>query len=114
MDFECAREVSARKRFRPFGLCEAAPDFGALRPHAPLAVSRARDAERSCGAAAPGRPVRLSAALVDDLLRAAVAAADDLLVLHFLVADDRQRVVLHALLLELGLDLGLELVAGLS
>src|SRR5712675_129262 len=56
----------------------------------------------------------LLASLVGDLLGAAVAAADDFLVLHGLVGDDVERVALHAFLLQLRVDLGLELLAGLS
>ena len=51
---------------------------------------------------------------VGQLLGAAVAAADDLGVAHLVVLDRIDLVVLDALLVELGGDLGLEFVAGLG
>src|SRR3954462_1884491 len=56
----------------------------------------------------------LLAALVRDLPGTAVTASDHLLLLHALVRDDVERVALDALLLELGVDLGLEILARLS
>src|SRR5581483_12253950 len=67
-----------------------------------------------CRKRRPLRPECLCPALVGDLLGAAVAAADDLLVLHFLVGDDVERVARHALLLQLRVDLRLQVLAGLA
>src|SRR3954465_5613676 len=58
-----------------------------------------------------GRRRLLSAALVDDFLRAAVAGADDLAFGLRVFVDDREREVFNAVLLDLVLDLGLQLAA---
>src|SRR5579859_7565183 len=52
-----------------------------------------------------------SALLVDDLLRAAVAGADHLAVGLLVGLDDIERELVDAVLLDLGLDLALQLVA---
>src|SRR5581483_342912 len=74
------------------------------RPSGLRAVSRPAD----------GYGPNASAALVRDLLGAAVAAADHLLVLHFLVRDDVEGIALDAFLLQLRVDLALEVLAGLA
>src|SRR5690348_5340462 len=55
-----------------------------------------------------------SAALVDDLLGAAVARADHLAVGLRVLVDDLEREVLDAVVLDLRIDLALELVAVLA